>query len=135
MRTALLLGACLALASCAYEYDAAGTLYPPDLSCSDLDACFKAQEGSVNTCLEAIPESPADYFGAMWACFEGTGCFHEDTKRDQVEDFFGRCWAGDVDPSGTLDAAWRDTFWTEFGACVDGAKADQESLIDLCYTL
>jgi len=134
MRIPLVLGACLLLVACAFEYDAKDTLYPPDLSCADLDACFKDKESTVETCLEAI-DNPADYFGAMWTCFKDAKCFDPTTTRAQVEAFFGRCWAGEVDSSGTLDAAWRDAFWSELGACIDGTRADQEWLIDLCYTL
>jgi hypothetical protein len=141
MRSVLILLGLLALASaCAYSYDAAGRLYPPDTSCDKVSECFSDRDQALITCVGQIPENPPDYDGALWACFEASGCLltevegdDEVTTRAGFEAFLVGCLGAEIDGGHPLDAVWRDTFWTELEACLVGADASRELTIDVCY--
>jgi len=141
MRTVLLLLAALVLSTaCTFSHDDEGHVYPPDLACDDLQACFDDKHGELAQCYGQIPDSPPDYDGALWACFEGLDCLHtsdpagnEETSREGFEDFIAACFGDSVGADHPLDAAWDDSFWTSLEACLVGSKANQELTIDVCY--
>ncbi len=143
MRTAIWSLALLALASACYSYDGDGKTYPPDVTCDDLQGCFDlaSVRDKVVQCYGAMPDSPEDPDAYLWGCFEDTGCLHTDdddgyavTTQATFGAFLATCFSEKVGADHPFDAAWDDTFWADLKACLTGAKATQDLLIDVCYT-
>lgn len=122
----------VALAGCAYEYDAAGKLYPPDSACSDVADCLNLGTTTLQTCLDEIPAG-ADYFADVWGCLQASACLNADTTSAQFQGFLSECF-GDVSLAHPFDALFIDGAMDTLGSCIDGAKSKQTLLIDVCAT-
>ena len=121
-----------ALAGCAYEYDAAGKLYPPDSACSEVEACFQAGNDTLQTCLGGVVAGES-YVADVWACVDASDCLNDATTSAQFQAFLTGCF-GDSTLDTPFDALFLSNASDTLASCFDGDKADQGQLIDVCAT-